>query len=212
MQIGNMLAGLGAGLFEGHQDRKFAREMDNKMYQRQLQAEDRERAYNDPAAQMKRLENAGLNPALIYGAGSAGASGTVQSSAGGAPSSVKHSTKIDPLSAAQLDIMESQGRVQDATARQQNALADIAEWDRDITRSRPGLKSTESAIDGVVKNIIPEDPIARVSSWKDDIADWMQERIEKNFFPSEDERRARIEAKHRAKWTPAMQVARTIKK
>lgn len=35
----------------------------------------RENAYNDPAAQMARLKNAGLNPNLIYGSGAAGAAG-----------------------------------------------------------------------------------------------------------------------------------------
>lgn len=43
----------------------------------QLRAESREKDYNSPKAQMNRYKEAGLNPALIYGGGSSGASGNV---------------------------------------------------------------------------------------------------------------------------------------
>lgn len=47
----------------------------------QIRAEQRERDYNSPKAQMSRYAEAGLNPALMYGGGSPGAAGNVGSSA-----------------------------------------------------------------------------------------------------------------------------------
>lgn len=47
----------------------------------QIRAEQRERDYNSPSAQMRRYAQAGLNPALMYGGGSPGAAGNVGSSA-----------------------------------------------------------------------------------------------------------------------------------
>lgn len=55
--------------------------------QRALNAEafNREATYNHPASQMKRLKEAGLNPNLIYGSGSAN-TGNVKANVGTAPS------------------------------------------------------------------------------------------------------------------------------
>lgn len=55
--------------------------------QRALNAEafNREASYNHPAAQMQRLKQAGLNPNLIYGSGSAN-TGNVKANVGSAPS------------------------------------------------------------------------------------------------------------------------------
>lgn len=41
-------------------------------YQRDVEMWERQNAYNDPKAQMSRLQGAGLNPSLIYGSGSVG--------------------------------------------------------------------------------------------------------------------------------------------
>lgn len=47
----------------------------------QIRAEQRERDYNSPKAQMERYKEAGLNPALMYGGSGGGGSGNVGSSA-----------------------------------------------------------------------------------------------------------------------------------
>lgn len=51
------------------------KEMAQYAYQRDIAMWERANAYNSPSAQMDRLRQAGLNPMLIYGTGSAGASG-----------------------------------------------------------------------------------------------------------------------------------------
>lgn len=56
-----------------HQQREFQFNHDQAEleWQRNLAQWNRENAYNDPAAQMQRLQAAGLNPNLVYGNGSA---------------------------------------------------------------------------------------------------------------------------------------------
>lgn len=50
---------------------KFARESQARQRQEALSDWHMQNAYNDPSAQMQRLENAGLNPNLVYGNGAA---------------------------------------------------------------------------------------------------------------------------------------------
>lgn len=49
----------------------YQKELMNKQYNAQLQMWNRQNEYNSPAAQMQRLREAGLNPALVYGNGNA---------------------------------------------------------------------------------------------------------------------------------------------
>lgn len=50
-------------------NRKFAREMWDKQGAREVEFWDMQNRYNDPSAQMQRLQAAGLNPNLVYGTG-----------------------------------------------------------------------------------------------------------------------------------------------
>ena len=49
----------------------YQKELMNKQFNSQLQMWNLQNEYNSPAAQMQRLEDAGLNPALVYGNGNA---------------------------------------------------------------------------------------------------------------------------------------------
>lgn len=66
----------------------------------------RENAYNSPSAQMQRLRLAGLNPAMVF------ANGDMMNEAAASPQlesyPVSSPVQIDPLTAAQIDLMESQ--------------------------------------------------------------------------------------------------------
>lgn len=65
--------------------------------------------YNDPSAQMKRLERAGLNPNLIYGQNAQGASGFSSSPAQGVnPFQAQSPVQTDPLMVAQLELLKAQ--------------------------------------------------------------------------------------------------------
>lgn len=72
--VGLNLGGLGAGIFNYYAQKetnKANRELAELSYQQNVEQWERENAYNHPAEQMKRLTEAGLNPNLVYGSGSA---------------------------------------------------------------------------------------------------------------------------------------------
>lgn len=75
--IGDAIVGassLGQGVFgylSTKETNKANRELAELSYQQNLEQWNRENAYNHPSAQMSRLREAGLNPNLVYGNGSA---------------------------------------------------------------------------------------------------------------------------------------------
>lgn len=74
-------AGISSGTqaaYTGKQNRKsrrFTREMYQRQYDDNLALWNMTNEYNHPAAQMQRLKDAGLNPALVYGGSSGGSAG-----------------------------------------------------------------------------------------------------------------------------------------
>jgi hypothetical protein len=58
-------------LFFGKRNQDFAANQATLAYRRQVAQWNRENEYNSPTMQMQRLKNAGLNPHLVYGSGSA---------------------------------------------------------------------------------------------------------------------------------------------
>lgn len=101
--LGNSIIGTGmnivGGLFSNHQQQKNARYWAN---------------YNSPINQMKRLKEAGLNPALVYGDGKAAvtydADTSVQSIQGGQPN-------IRSLSPQEFNVLKSQADLQVSQAQ-----------------------------------------------------------------------------------------------
>ena len=84
--VSSIVGGIG-GAIRARKARKLAREMQQKQFdwqreenerafQRNLQMWNQQNAYNSPAAQMKRLEDAGLNPNLAYGNLASGQAGS----------------------------------------------------------------------------------------------------------------------------------------
>ena len=83
--------------------------------------------YNTPANQMKRLQDAGLNPNLIYGSGSAntGVAGSISPSKP-APYNVKNPVPLQAmLLTSQIDLQKSQAEKNRADARQTLSLIHI---------------------------------------------------------------------------------------
>lgn len=101
--LGNSVIGTGlnivGGLFSNHLQQKNARYWAN---------------YNSPINQMKRLKEAGLNPALVYGNGNAAATydadTSVQSISGGQPNNRS-------LSPQEFKVLKSQADLQDSQAQ-----------------------------------------------------------------------------------------------
>lgn len=104
MAVSSIISGIGglaSNLFNigeqrnvNRQQMDFSREMWEKQGLREKEFWEMQNAYNDPAAQMKRLSDAGLNPNLVYGNGA-----TTQAAA----LSPKQSHGISPK-AGQLDL------------------------------------------------------------------------------------------------------------
>lgn len=96
------------------------REAQDLEYQRNLEQWERENAYNTPAMQMQRLTEAGLNPNLVYGNGSAAT--TAAKSPQYEAARPDYSGQRSPSAAALQSIMTTQG-IQQAHAQINNIKA-----------------------------------------------------------------------------------------
>lgn len=76
--VGGLINAIGAGR-QNKKSRQFAEHMYNRQHADNLAFWHMQNQYNDPSAQMKRLQQAGLNPSLLYGGSSAGAAGNAGS-------------------------------------------------------------------------------------------------------------------------------------
>lgn len=63
---------IGSTLFTNRQNQKFSEKMYNRQYKDTIEFWGLQNEYNSPANQMKRFQEAGLNPNLIYGQGNPG--------------------------------------------------------------------------------------------------------------------------------------------
>ena len=73
------IANVGSSLLGGYIDNYYNRKAAKQQYEYQMAMWNANNAYNTPAEQMKRLREAGLNPNLIYGGGSATHTATMAS-------------------------------------------------------------------------------------------------------------------------------------
>lgn len=76
--IGNLLTNASVAK-QNRKSRRFAEGMYERQKQDNIDFWRMQNSYNDPSAQMQRLRDAGLNPALIYGSNASGASGAAGS-------------------------------------------------------------------------------------------------------------------------------------
>lgn len=112
--------------------------------------------YDTPQAQMQRLKDAGLNPNLIYGSGSAAAGSFEAPSAPNVPGVSSHSIDAAVLGnlgtefqqarlmAAQTDL--TQMRTEESTVKQ-----DLMKAQKDVTKANPYLK--EGYVDSLVAQL-----------------------------------------------------------
>lgn len=115
LDIGQMTSGI-LNYFSQKQTNKANKELAELAYQQNVEQWERENAYNHPSAQMSRLQEAGLNPNLVYGNGSA-----VQTSAHSPQMSypqmqapqmhLSTPMSISPLNSAQQAVLTSQAEL-----------------------------------------------------------------------------------------------------
>lgn len=116
-------------------------------YQNQLQKEwfNMTNEYNDPSNERKRLEAAGLSPALMYGGSGAGASISAAAadmpgspSGAGAVSSTNNPT-YDALSASVIQLNQAKAREADASAGQLGSLDTLIQCQQNTEEYRQQL-------------------------------------------------------------------------
>lgn len=115
LDLGQLTSGI-MNYFSQRETNKANRELAELAYQQNVEQWERENAYNHPAAQMSRLTEAGLNPNLVYGNGSA-----VQTSAHSPQMSYPqmHAPQLNistpftasPLNSAQQAVLTSQAEL-----------------------------------------------------------------------------------------------------
>lgn len=79
MGLFSSIGSFGSSLLGGYIDNYYNRKAAKKQYDYQMAMWNANNAYNTPVEQMKRLRDAGLNPNLVYGGGSATHTATMAS-------------------------------------------------------------------------------------------------------------------------------------
>lgn len=122
--IGSAVLGTGANFLSNSNTNRINERMQQKQNAWNLEMWQRNNEYNSPAAQMQRLEAAGLNPDLMYGQNASGAMGNSSSPAQGANPIPKQPFQLDPLMFSQMRLLNAQayknnmdGKVSDIQAQ-----------------------------------------------------------------------------------------------
>lgn len=146
--IAGALGGLASGVLNNYYNKK-AQSAQNDV---QWQMWQMNNAYNSPKSVMARLEEAGVNPNLVYGNGGASYQATMPTASKRAPADFN--MNFSPITFQQLENMEAQNdlvKLQGKNAKTQNRILDanarIAEKDAQIyedTGVRPGDSPTKS--------------------------------------------------------------------
>lgn len=134
----SVIGGIGSAI-QARKNRKLARELAQKQqdfqsaeaekaFQRNVEMWNKQNAYNTPAAQMARLEAAGLNPNLAYG--------TLGSSAAGAAPSYNAASAVQPSEAVYSDPYQSISQM--GANLNSNALSDAQ-----VAQTRAQTKNLE---------------------------------------------------------------------
>lgn len=134
--IGSAISG-GFGLLGNYLQYKYNTQLQEKQNQFNLDMWNLQNEYNSPQAQMKRYEEAGLNPALIYSQGNPGNATTAPVQ--GVPSAPEFSRDMRELAQAfnieGLKTAIANRKKAQAEARQATAVAEDAESDNDALRN-----------------------------------------------------------------------------
>lgn len=132
--LGQPLADFGMAMWQNTQAKKAA----TKAYSREIDLWRMNNEYNTPAAQVQRLKDAGLNPALIYGTGSSVATGVSKGAAHAPQASTPSRPSFDFLGALSMGQDIKMKQAQTANIEKQNEVIqrrlDILDADRAIKR------------------------------------------------------------------------------
>lgn len=135
--IGSAVLGTGANIISTAMTNRANERMQQQQNKWNLELWQLNNDYNSPAAQMQRLKAAGLNPDLMYGQNSGGASGNSPAPAQGTQPIPKQPFRVDPYLTAQLKLLASQtyknnmdGKVSDIQAQNDEEFMKIERWQK----------------------------------------------------------------------------------
>ena len=153
--ITGALSGLASGALNNYYNKK-AQSAQNEVQWQMWQANN---DYNSPQSVMSRLEEAGLNPNLVYGNGGASYQATMPTASKRAPAGFDINAGFNPVTFQQLENMEAQNdligqqgrnaKVQEQILKNQNR---IAKKDADIYEST-GIRPGDSAEKTIMKKV-----------------------------------------------------------
>lgn len=129
----NALGGLAVDAAKNKRQWKYQQQAMDKQYQMNLNAWNMQNAYNTPASQMQRLQDAGLNPRLIYGGGSS------------APNMASPQTPVD-VPVRQAAGAKMPDLLQYYQVRQMDAQYQQTTMATDIMRKTGALKDLENGL------------------------------------------------------------------
>lgn len=122
----------GQAMWQNTQNKKAA----TRAYERELHMWNLNNEYNTPAAQVQRLKDAGLNPALVYGTGASVATGNSKGAAHAPQAASAPSPRFDFLSALSMGQDIRMKQAQTSNIEKQNEVIqrklDILKTDGDI--------------------------------------------------------------------------------
>ncbi len=118
--VGQAIGGAIGGSNRNKKNREFAREQEESRRKWDLENWHRQNAYNHPTEQLNRMNDAGLNPNLVYGKGAGSVGGDSTSSVGQSTgAAVDHENIMDGMSRMQNPMQQAANF--DNTASQTNA-------------------------------------------------------------------------------------------
>lgn len=164
-------SGLLGGLFQQKQNKELAKyqaELNQKYLQQQLE-------YNTPANQMKRFQEAGLNPNLIYGQGSPGNQSAPLSAPDIKPADFQRISPDLLQLFNQTRLTTSQVQAQNANTNKANVQASLYKMQEAVMRKNPLLDADgfNAIIDGLIATAEIKQSEATESKLR---AGWMSER------------------------------------
>lgn len=172
-------------MYTNKQNVKMQERINERNIQEARDAEERERAYNDPSAQMERLKAAGLNPNLIYGSGTE--TGTLNARAATSDAAVRQNPLDKLRTGAELKMLRSQAEVAASDSKTAAARAQIANHDARVLSTRPNMMSTDTWQQSLGKQAldVARDVVGKAKSVPKKILEVNRRNADKDWTPEE---------------------------